>query len=476
MKRILFIGIILSFVACEEVLKEEPKTIVAENFYQKAEDLETAVNAIFGPLRVYNCMSFLYPCQLEAYSDFAQGRGSYAVLSNFQGLDNTNITRIGSMWDEFYLSIRNANLVIANSANAKSLAPEVIAKYVAEARFMRAFTYFHMIRNWGKIILRTELNYTELHVPLSNSDDVYKLITEDLLFAEQNLPDAPSVPGRPTKWAAKSVLADVYFTLNKQSEAMNKANEVIQSNKFSLVEVSTVDDFQKIYGPTVINTPEEIFYLKFSRESGWSYVEFLHHPSDPYYNKAGLFALYLDTMQYTVYRNWDNADLRKKNWYPWNFGLGVHTLLTKKIIDPGRISAGGNDYPLYRYADVLLLYAEAACRANNGPNADAMEKLNMVHRRGYGMNSKTPSAVDFKLSDYSSMESFIDLVIKERGYETYLEGGKRWLDLKRSGKYKEIIKAGTGKDVADKHMFWPIPVNEIDLNDAIEPGEQNPGY
>jgi hypothetical protein len=65
--------------------------------------------------------------------------------------------------------------------------------------------------------------------------------------------------------------------------------------------------------------------------------------------------------------------------------------------------------------------------------------------------------------------------MKERGYETMWEG-KRWLDLKRTGKVAEIIKNATGKDLADKHLLWPIPVSEMEYNKAITPNEQNPGY
>lgn len=476
---ILSIGFILLFFSCEDVLIEKPKAIVAESFYNTPGDLETAVNAIFSPLRSYNCFGALYPWQLGVYSDFQIGRGSYAVLNNYDGLDNTNISRIGSMWDQFFLAIRNANLVIENAPKANNVSGEDIAKYTAEARFMRAFTYFYMIPNWGKLPLVTESNYRDLHIPLSSEDEVYGLILEDLLFAEQNLPDNPSVPGRPTKWAAKSVLAHVYFTRGDHKNAMNMANDVISSNKFALVNVETVDDFQKLYGPKVISTSEEIFYIKYSQESGWSYINFMHHPSDPYYNGSGLFALYMDTVLLANrWDSWESADLRKRLYYPWEFGLGPNTMLNNKFMDTEHIGNGANDYPFYRYADVLLIYAEAAGRSNNGPTDDAMEKLNMVHRRAYGKSPTQPSEIDFELENYSDLSSFIDLVIQERGYETYYEGGKRWLDLKRLGKKKakEIIREVTGKEISEKHFLWPIPAIEFDLNDAMDDSEQNPGY
>jgi hypothetical protein len=123
------------------------------------------------------------------------------------------------------------------------------------------------------------------------------------------------------------------------------------------------------------------------------------------------------------------------------------------------------------------MFAEAACRAENKPTLEAVEALNQVHRRAYGKPVSVPSNVDFNLTDYTA-DSFNDLVLKERGYETQYEA-KRWLDLKRLGtaKLKQIIKASTGKDVADKHLFWPIPVGELNFNTALDPKkDQNPGY
>jgi starch-binding outer membrane protein, SusD/RagB family len=478
-KIILLIGIIVAFASCEDVLIEEPKAIVSEQFYNSAGDLETAVNAIFSPLRSYNCLGALYPWQTEIYSDFQLGRGSYAVLNEYEGLDNTNVTRIGSMWNEFYLAIRNANLVIANAPDATEASEADIAKYTAEARFMRAFTYSLIIPYFGKLPLRTESTISDTEIPLSSEDDVYALIIDDLEYAEQNLPDAPSVAGRPTKWAAKSVLAHVHFIRENYGEARNKAEEVINSNKFSLVGVETVDDWQKLFGPTLISTPEEIFYIKYNKESGWSFIVFMHHPSDPYYNGSGLFACYMDTVKLSArWDNWDSNDLRKGLYYSWEFGLGANTMLNNKFMDTEHIGNGANDYPFYRYADILLIYAEAAGRANNGTTADAIEKLNMVHRRAYGKNPNQPSEVDFKLADFPDLQSFIDLVVMERGYETYYEGGKRWLDLLRLGKdyTKNIIMEVHGKAVADGHFLWPIPATEMDLNDAIDESDQNPGY
>jgi hypothetical protein len=194
----------------------------------------------------------------------------------------------------------------------------------------------------------------------------------------------------------------------------------------------------------------------------------------PYLGIDGYYAIYSNTTN-PLYANWDDNDFRKSfGWYSWNTPLGPTLILNKKFTDPGS-KTPDNSYPMYRYADLLLLYAEATSLAGGAPTADAMEKLNMVHRRAYGYDPLQVSPVDFQLGDYD-LSSFVTLVIRERGYETQAEG-KRWLDLVRSGKAAQYIQAAWGKTVSQKAFLWPIPVSELNYNKALDPAkDQNPGY
>ena len=372
----------------------------------------------------------------------------------------------------------NANIVIEYAPKGNSISQADVDKFVAEAKFLRAFTYFQLVRQWGGVPIRTETNLTELETKRSSANEVYNLILLDLQEAESKLPDTPKVSGRPSKWVAKTLLADVYLQLNKYTEARDKAQEVIQSGKYALVAVTSTDDFQNIFGPDVVTNSEEIFYLKFSHETGQGDIwpALMNHPGTKLYGGGGVYGVHSDANN-LVYRNWDDKDLRKEQWYIWNIGLGSTSLLSKKFIDPKSLSLGGAGNPetWYRYADLLLIYAEASYRANNTTSTEAMESLNQVHRRAYGYNPKLPSVVDFKTADYNG-SNFLDLIIKERGYEFQLEG-KRWLELKRTGKLAETILAAKGKVVAEKDYLWPIPVNELSSNKALDPSkDQNPGY
>src|SRR5690606_38078916 len=138
---------------------------------------------------------------------------------------------------------------------------------------------------------------------------------------------------------------------------------------------------------------------------------------------------------------------------------GQNLIYNKKFIETDAVGdSGGSDIPLYRLADVLLFYAEAACRANNGiPTADAMEKLNMVHRRAYGKRSGVADpSVDYKLNDYNTEEKFIEFVLTERRYETCYEGN-RYNDLKRTGKLAEYVLDKKGIVVSEAGYSFAIP-------------------
>jgi hypothetical protein len=326
--------LILVVVSCNKTLVEKPKTVAVENFYNTAQEIESATNAIYEPLRGNNMVEQIVI--LDAHTDWGYGRGSRADYNAMQGFNAANINNAGSRWNTFYLAIRNANLVIQNAPNGSSISQEDIDRNLAEAKFLRAFSYFQLVRCWGSVPLRTEENMTERDLAKSSVDDVYSLIVSDLQYAENNLPEVQTLVGKPTKYAAKTMLADVYLTLGKYSEAASEANDVILSNKYSLVPVTSKHDFQwNLFGPTIVTTPEEIFYFKYSRQPGqgnWI-LWVLSHPSTGNFNFGGAYAHYSDATN-PFYISWNDNDIRKSLWDKINFGLGPNTLVSSKYVDP----------------------------------------------------------------------------------------------------------------------------------------------
>ena len=489
-KFIFYILVFLNLVAvfsCKKVLEESPKSLTVDAFYNTPAEVEAALAGIYAPLR--SQMSGWWIGILESETEWGTGMSAAANFDSFKsmaGVDKVGENNLIPIWNAFYVAIRNANLVIANVPNGKSLTEDQKKVYLAEARFMRAFTYFQLVRGWGGVPLHTEKNLTESErITKATKQQVYAVITEDLEYAENLLPDKAALAGKPSKWAGKTLLADVYFYQAMHDKAAAKANEVIMSAKHSLEKLTVADDFNKIFGMGA-SSPEEIFYLRYNVSSPSELVLFTQQITTPWFGSSGYGVInWHDKAKF--YTTWDDKDLRKSfNWYkdskanPFVSGqpefptTGVTILSPKKYNNPSATIATFS-LPCYRFADVLLIFAEATAQAT-APSAPAMERLNMVRRRAYGYDPLTPSAVDYKLSDYSSKSAFTNLVIQERGYETQLEG-KRWFDLVRSGTVKEVMKNNINRDVADKHLLWPIPTIEFDLNKGLDrTKDQNPGY
>ena len=484
MKKIIVLIIIsLGLASCEDMLKEEPKMIATETFYKTADEIEAAIIPIYYEMQ--RGLRKNFQTIPESQIDYGFARGSYLVINQFQGFDATNINRMSDVWIRIYMAIRNANVVIQNAPKSEEATQNEINAFVAEARFLRSFCYFQLVRYWGSVPLRTEDNMVELAVSRESVDNIYNFIIEDLKYAETNLPDNPKMYGRPAKTAAKTVLTEVYMVMKKYADARAKAFEVIDSKKHALVPVSKPDDFYNIFGVGVNGSSEEIFYLKYNYDYGNEFAGMGHYNKCIYLNKQGNNGLYTDSVTNKFVKEWDYKDLRKKfNFYSYNNDFkspstlingSKTTLFYKKFKDEATTSIFcAADNTLYRYADLLLFYAEAECRVNNGPTTDAVEKLNMVHRRAYGLNPLTPSAKDFKKADYTT-EAFLDLILKERGYETVFEG-KRYLDLIRMGKFAQTILDVRGIVINDKILLYPIPTDEVNYNDAISEEDQNPGY
>ncbi len=467
----------LLMVSCSGLLDENPKSIAVETFYNTPDEVGAALNATYPCFSGLDVMGYYWALD-ESSSDMAYGRGSYGILSTYVGLDVTNTTRIQGVWSATYRAIRNANICIEKIPTGTALTEQQKKVFLGEAHFMRAFSYLMLVKHWGGVPLRTEENMSELNVSRATAAQVWDLILQDLLFARDNLTDTPRLEGVPTIGSANALLTETYLWLGKTAEALASSKALIQSGKFSLVEITAADDFDaKLYGINVGASPEKIFYLKYSRLlQGNAIPPLAHHASSPYLHGFGWMGQYTVT-ENPIIGNWDKTDLRYVyNWYTNTNAPTATSLLNKKFQDKETTTNGGaNDMPYYRYAEILLWFAETEAKVN-GVTTAAVDALNQVRRRAYGKPSKVASETDFKTTDFANVNAFIDRVVLEYGYETVFEG-KRWNYLTRLGIAKQQIKTVKGLDVQDKHFLWPIPINETNYNSAIDPiKDQNPGY
>ncbi len=470
-KSYIFLTLALAFSACSDLLEENPNAIASETFYNTAAEVEAALNSIYYPVGVSQLTNEIN--MIEACADYGYAKGSLEVIKNYVGYSPANMGNMGLLWESYYLMIRNANLVLANVPSGTQTTTEQKTQYTAEAKFLRSLAYFHLVRLWGGVPLRTEETMDQMDLPRSSVEDVYKLIKEDLIWASDNLRDEPRILGTPSKVIAQALLADVYLTIGDWANAKQSAANVISSGKFSLVPVNTVDDFENIFGAELLSSPEEIFYFKYNRQYGLGFLNFLHHPGAPYKPYGANYFAFYTRETHPFYAGWSNNDLRKQNnFYLWDIALGDDTYLYKKFTDPEGSIGAPNDWPLYRYAEMLLIYAEADNRLSEGPTATAVEYLNMVRRRGYGYDPLSPSPIDVSVADFNE-ESFFEEVFQERAYEMFCEG-KRWFDLLRTGLAPEKVQESFGITMNEDMLLWPIPVGETSYNKSF--GPNNPGY
>jgi len=474
--------IIMCFSACEKTLEEVPRDFVSKaNFYNNEEDAQAAIVGVYAGLQsdFYGMNHYL---MTELHGDFIFGRGSQAPITIWdQILDQTSIGRCASNWSSLYTTINRANAVLDNVSQIEDIDAETKEMILGEAYFLRALSYFELVRGWGAVPIKTSesVDLSTVEAAREPESMVYELIVADALAAESRLGVTGSQTGRASKWAAKMLLAHVYLTLENWDAAADKANDVIVNGPFSLVEVENPDDFYKIFA--VDSSSEDVMSVHHSETKTSGIPTYIHRGQAlPYnYSSTGYFAWLPDTNSF-IGDSWDDNDLRKDfNLYTeyqnfdgsWASLPETLPVLFKKFISN---SSGQNVYsvPIYRFAEAYLIYAEAASNANGGPTALALERLNIIKRRAYGLDLNTVSAEDYP-SGMSSGD-FRDAVLQERGYEFLLER-RRWFDLKRTGTVKEAFTAA-GKNIIDERLLWPIPENEINNNPAISQSDQNPGY
>lgn len=476
---------VLSTASCEDwdFLDEHPKKIDATTFMSNADEIQSVINSIYGQFERDAAFGRYLSVLPEALSDYAYGRGNYNT-SYETGLTSNGQTFVKDSWAVLYRAIRFSNEIMSQIDGAK-LSQTDYKHLTGEVRYLRAFAYSFLVKYWGAVPFFDESNMSDFNKSRTPAADIWQYIIDEATYAAQSLPESASAAGRPTKYSALTLKGEALMYLEKWADAADAFGEVISSGKYSLVTLSTADDFSKVYGVSATGTSEEIFYIKFNRDVTAKFQwMFLCKPNPVF--ATGAVGIYSDYVNNKFVADWDKNDFRYQ-WSLWvQTGNGSLNAVTKtgmiclKYRDYENATSCANDWPVYRYADVLLYCAEAICKRDGKPNAEAMEYVNTVRRRAYGMNPKKAQPVDRQLSDYPDNEKFMNMLLQERGYETCFEA-KRYCDLKRCGLLAEYaVKAGkvaSVSDVKEAAWWWPIPTDEFNYNTAMDPTkDQNPGY
>lgn len=477
---------------CSKFLDEsDPSNFSTGSYFTKPEHAKSSVNSIYASMRDPMNSGFgggawmmLEFATGLAGTDLGQAVNSYFV----KDLTNTADNGYGlTIWTSYYRGIANANASIKYVPNIV-MDENQKKRLLGEAYFLRAWYYFNLVQMFGNIPMVTEpvnLQSEQLRPTQAAPEEIYTQIVNDLQTAEQSGLAWKDETGRVSLGAVKSLLAKVYLTmagfplqkgLSHYTLASNKAKEVIESGQFKLF-----DDYTDFNNTAMKNKEENIFmiqYLSGTLASNWqvSIVPYNKNISKYSDETGGIYATtaFAQSFQpndkrakekeffYTTYTNQDNRNLEVE--------LGGYFIY--KYFDNDahlNTASSGMNWPVLRYADVLLIYAEASNEVS-GPDLEAYNAVNAIRTRA-------------ELTDLSGLtkDQFREAVWKERWYELCFEN-ITWFDMVRLRKAFNVStkqfddyvghKFSYGPTLTSRELLFPIPTSEV-LNGKLT---QNAGY
>ncbi len=497
--KVCMVGIFLSIISCAD-LEEKPIGLLApESFFKTKRDVEAAIFGGYGLLASEQLYGRLFTTALMLRSDMVDiGNRSTAaerIQVNDFNMDDRN-GMVARIWPVWYQVVNAANTAEAGALSL-GLPEEEINPLIAEARFIRAFSYYHLVQTFGSVPF---INFS-VSDPLSlrsiakaSEAEIYLGIIEDLTYAKQWLPNsfASDVRTRPTKGTAASYLAYVHLVQGNYAASYTEAKWVIDNKDTYNYQLE--NDFQDLFrAEKGDNLKETIFAIDFlgQRNSG-SLNDDLIGPMVGIRNTPQLgFGVSVPSL--LVYTTWNDLDYRKKvsftdstflnngTWvgYP-NFPNEKRPHIAKWRRFPGTSNADGRysdfNYADFRYAEILLIAAEALAESV-GVNAEAEGYVNQVRARARNW-AGTPTAFPVDVTSGLSKADFINLVLEERRLELAFEW-KRWYDIKRRNLGDVVFKGASsleprpGFDAARDYLM-PLPATELIINPNLAPN--NPGY
>lgn len=456
-----------------------------QGFYNNQEDFTNAMYGAYSVLRrqgVYNDDVQLVG---ELRSDNAE-MGTTAGGENRDAFDNMSKFRLpvdnavsNAIWNDNYLGIASVNGILGNIDDLDAPV-EFKQRVKGEAQFLRALFYFNLVRVFGDVPLVTEMlnnikaAYEKKRVEKTK---VYDKIIEDLKDASEILPlQVSKEEGRATKGAALALLGKVYLTIHSYGDAKTTLERV-----FDLQQYQLLLNYGDLWEVANKNNKESIFDVQFARsstsEAGSRFLERYSpylYPYLSYSSTAGGFNIPTEDL----INAYEPGDLRKvaslrESYIGQNGNVvtGLSGRFCFKFHDVPVQGQGSNDnWPVIRYADVILMYAEALNELGFEPGGAAFTNLNLIRSRA-GLENKSYGNANPALA-INNQEEFRDAVLQERRVELAFEG-HRWYDLVRTGKAISILSPKKGVEIKEYQLVLPVPLSQIDINPEID---QNPGY
>lgn len=482
----------MAFTSCTSFLEENPKTFLSPSEYYTSENqIIAAVDGTYAGLsrllssdmeiatvHLFNLEYVVGHCYRPRSAGSEQNQ--FLLLSGVE--ESNGILR--QFWRATYFPLENCNSVIESISATDIISESAKAKYLAEAYFLRAYYYFQAVQLFGDIPLKTEStkDLSNVQLPKSPKEEIYNQIVSDLKKAEESGLGWSDKSGHVSMGAVKALLAKVYLTmagypLQKGAEyyklAYEKSKEVMDSKAFTLFK-----DYKDLRLAASENAGEHIFMIQREAQDAGAPFHFglLPYPEqaisiNPAYG-GGL------APRKEFYDSFDNQDMRKKN-------EGFFYTSKAKYNDPSTIltmdipyickywddaaetnGKSGANISVYRYADVLLMCAEAKASLDGGKTSDAtaIDAYYEVRHRAFPDETK-PDAIT------------TDQVLKERAWELCFEF-TAWYDMLRTHKTfdpstKQIVNLIGYKapnhdyPFKESDLIFPVPLQERELNPLL---------
>ena len=524
MKKLFTILVALGTFAtsCSDFLTEVPKDEIAPNqFFKNPDHAYNAVNALYRSGVPSLFSGGVYSGSRIMLGPYTSGlvdneyKGQEVHVQHTQQLTMNAVnmsTYLGGIWRDLYLGISRANNAIKYIPETPGLSEAEGSRLLAEARFFRALNYYYLVRFFGGVPLITEPyeGLENLYVPRASVAEIYDLIVGDLQYAAQsgNLPSITmaSNGNRITEGAAKSLLAEAYLTMSgyplqadHYADAAREAREIITGGVYSLTQHGTnaqggIDPANSAYNKArlVDHLPNEhIYYFEYTvgiENSGYAAWAFPTNISpelayaianNAYAPTPGLLEAYSPTEDLRGQeKQYFHSSFTKADGTVVSFQKAPHLWYDEQAAF--ETATSDKDLPIYTYANVLLIAAEAIAQSE-GVTAEAIDYLAQVRARAYWQ--QTTDQVKASLAGLSPQQ-FVAEVWKERLRELAFEF-HLWFDIQRTRQFPvaeegqinfvDVVghRNNFGAVYAEKHLLYPVPDDEMQRNPALE---QNPGY
>jgi hypothetical protein len=471
--------LLLTAMACEKQLNIDSVTnLTNATYYKTAEDAKAALGACYKSMGVLD--PFFDLVTTDDAVPFLSGAADRVLLWRY------NLTPSNSFINGYagaYAGINRSNILIGRVPGIP-MDENLKARYIAEAKVLRALHYFNLVRLYGGVPVVTAETATleGLEIPRNTVSEVYAQIEKDLSEAESVLPPGYTAAdaGRVTSGAAKGLLAKVYLTragTEKSSpfwaQAAAKAREVMDQGVYDLY-----TSYADAFALTARGGKENMLEVQYLTDVYGHGMGRGYGPRAAPIFPGGGSAIARPTE--SLYNGYAANDKRRAVTFMTSYTYnGVTTNLSITDPDPGKAvsfqklwdrtaktnGGEGTSRPVLRFADVLLIYAEALNEANGGPTVDAYTALNRVRKRA-GLDDL----------DGLNHDTFRAAVWQERRLELAFENHRRF-DLVRTGRLVDAVKAensyNRNPEIQPFHVLFPIPLSDMDANPMLE---QNDGY